>query len=227
MDQDRAFKDAVYEQIARLAKAVAHPKRLELLDLLCQGPMTVEELSRKADMPMANASQHLQHLKSVRLVGVNVDGTYRRYHLMDDGGCNLYRVLRDTAEQYSAELRETVANFFHVDNGFEAVSPDDLARRLGSGEVLLLDVRPVEEYQAGHIAGALSVPLKEIHARLADLPTDRTIVAYCRGPHCVLSLHAAEILRDAGFPVYRLAEGIGDWRALGLPVAGGERCIAT
>jgi rhodanese-related sulfurtransferase/DNA-binding transcriptional ArsR family regulator len=222
VDRDRAFKDAVYAQIARVGKAIAHPKRLELLDLLCQAPMTVEELARKTDMSVANASQHLQQLKATRLVDLTVDGNRHRYRLADDGSCLLLRVLREAAERYSAELRETVATFFHTEGAFAAVGAQELMERMRSGGVLLIDVRPREEYQAGHIPGALSLPLPELAERLQELPRDRTIVAYCRGPYCVLSLHAAQTLERAGFSVARLVDGVGDWRALGLPLAQGS-----
>jgi rhodanese-related sulfurtransferase/DNA-binding transcriptional ArsR family regulator len=222
MDRDRAFKDAIYAQIARVGSAVAHPKRLELLDLLCQGPMTVEELARKADMPVGSASQHLQRLKAARLVALEVEGTRHRYHLTDDGTCLLFRVLRDTAQRYLAEMRETVATFLGDESTLEAVDAETLQERLAGEGVLLLDVRPREEYLAGHIPGALSLPLEELHQRLSELPRDRTVVAYCRGPYCVLSLHAAKALSEAGIKVVRLVDGVADWRALGLPVAVGD-----
>lgn len=221
-DRDRAFKDAVYEQLARVGRAVDHPRRLELLDLLCQGPMTVEELARKGAMPVGSASQHLQVLKEARLVRARRDGSRVWYQLADDGVCAFYVMLRSLAEQRYAELRAVTEAFLRDLDALEAIDAKVLEERMESEEVVLLDVRPPEEYAAGHWPGAWSVPLDELAGRLAELPRDRTIVAYCRGPYCVLAPHAVHVLRRAGFKAVRLNEGPGEWRVLRRPVATGS-----
>ena len=219
--EDRAFKDAVYEQVARVGRAVSHPRRLELLDLLCQGPMTVEQLARKSALSMGSTSQHLQHLKEARLVRGERQGTYVVYHLQDDLTCGLLQTLQTVADRYYAELRAVTEAFFGAQPVLEAVDAPTLQDRAATEGVLLLDVRPAEEYAAGHWPGALSMPLETLAERLAGLPRDRQIAAYCRGPYCVLSLHAVDLLRQAGFPAVRLAEGVRDWRARGLPIMAG------
>ncbi|MDA8333773.1 MAG: metalloregulator ArsR/SmtB family transcription factor [Peptococcaceae bacterium] len=222
-DADRAFKDAVYEQIARVGRAVAHPRRLELLDLLCQGPMTVEQLARKSALPMGSASQHLQHLKEARLVRGERHGTYVVYRLHDDLVCTLFHTLREVAEQYYADMRSVTETFFADHQALEPVDVDTLRERWEKDAVVILDVRPPEEYAAGHWPGALSVPLETLAGRLADLPRDRTIVAYCRGPYCVLAAHAVGVLRREGFRAERLAGGVGEWRARGLLLVRGDQ----
>jgi len=223
MTGDREFKDAVYEQIARVGRAVAHPRRLELLDLLCQGPMTVEQLARKSALSMGSASQHLQHLKEARLVRGERRGTHVVYRLHDELTCALFHTLRALAEQYYADMRAITEGFLADHQALEPVDVGTLQDRLEAGEVIVLDVRPPEEYAAGHWPGALSVPLEKLSEHLADLPRDRTIVAYCRGPYCVLAVHAVDRLRREGFRAERLAEGVAEWRERGLPVADGDR----
>ena len=222
MDADRAFKDAIYEQIARVGRAVAHPHRLELLDFLCQGPMTVEQLARKSAMSVANTSQHLQHLRGSRLIQVEPKGTTRLYRLADDATCRLFRTLRSLAERYYAEMRATTDSFLRDRDALDALDARGLQQRLTHEPLVLLDVRPPEEYAAGHWPGAVSLPVDELANRLAQLPRDVPVVAYCRGPYCVLALQAVEILREHGFQAVRLAEGVSDWRAQGLPVAIGR-----
>lgn len=215
---DREFKDAVYEQIARIGRAVTHARRLELLDLLCQGPMAVEQLARKSGMSIGSTSQHLQHLREARLVRVTPQGTTRIYQLADDAACDLFHTLRSLAERYYAEMRELTDAFFRSQDGFESVDALTLHRRMQNNSLMLLDVRPTEEYFAGHWPGAVSLPLEDLANRLTELPRDRTIVAYCRGPYCVLALHAVEVLRQHGFQAIRMTEGVSDWAAQGLPV---------
>ena len=218
MNADRAFKDAIYQQIARVSRAVMHPRRLELLDLLCQGPMTVERLARKSGMSIGNTSQHLQHLREARLVQVIPHGTARIYQLADEATCDLFHTLRSLAERYYAEMREVTEAFLKGKDDLEAIGAGTLAERFEHESPVLLDVRPSEEYDSGHWPGALSLPIEELAGRLAELPQDRTIVAYCRGPYCVLSLHAVEVLRQHGFQAIRMVEGVSDWRAQGLPI---------
>ncbi|MDA8205160.1 MAG: metalloregulator ArsR/SmtB family transcription factor [Thermaerobacter sp.] len=221
MDSDRAFKDAIYEQIARIGRAVAHPRRLELLDLLCQGPMTVEVLARKSGMSVGSTSQHLQHLKEAQLVRVAPRGAARVYRLTDAATCNLFRHLRGLAERYYADMRAITETFIRDREAMETLDSAALQERLAYEEVVLLDVRPAEEYAAGHWPGAISLPLDALMDRLTELPRDRTVVAYCRGPYCVLALHAVETLQHHGFKAVRMVDGVPEWRAQGLPVADG------
>lgn len=222
MDVDRAFKDAIYEQIARVGRAVAHPRRLELLDLLCQGPATVEALARKSTMSLGSTSQHLQHLKDALLVQAEPRGAARIYRLTDAATCELFRQLRLLAERYYADMRAITESFLRDRDAMETVDAVALQERMSREAVVLLDVRPAEEYVAGHWPGAVSLPLDALTDRLADLPRDRAVVAYCRGPYCVLALHAVETLKEHGFRAIRLADGVPDWLAQGLPVAEGE-----
>lgn len=222
MASNRQFKDAVYEQLGRIGKAVASPRRLELLDLLCQGPRTVEVLARAVDQSLANTSQHLQVLRRARLVEAERDGVLVRYRLADEMVCEFFRSLRRLAEARLAEVERVTQEFLKERGSMEPVDRDALLERMQAGDVTVLDVRPPEEYRAEHIAGALSVPMSELDRRLADIPRDRQIVAYCRGPYCVLAIEAVELLRKRGFDAVRLEDGVPDWRAHGLPVAAGE-----
>ena len=221
-ESPRSFKEAIYEQFARIGKAVSSPKRLELLDLLCQGERTVEVLAREAGMTVANASQHLQLLRAARLVDTKREGVFVHYRLADEEVCVFLRALRMLAESRLAEVEQTKRQFLREKGEMEPVDRRDLLERVRSGAVTVLDVRPEEEYMAGHIPGAISIPLKDIEMRLSDLPKELEIVAYCRGPYCVLAVQAVEILREKGFRAVRMEEGIQDWRAMGFPVAVGE-----
>jgi rhodanese-related sulfurtransferase len=208
----RHYQDAVYEQFARIGKAVASPKRLELLDLLCQGDRTVEVLAREAGLSVANASQHLQILKNARLVEAERQGLYVLYRIAQPQVADFSQALRALAETQLAEVEQLTRRYFKNKKGLEAMDRDSLLERAEDGLVTVLDVRPPEEYHAGHLPGALSVPLDELRRRLADLPRDQEIVAYCRGPYCVLSIEAVEILRAEGFRAIRMAEGVEGWR---------------
>lgn len=219
----RRFKDSVYEQLARIGKATSAPKRLELLDLLCQGPRTVEVLAREAAVTIANASQHLQVLRAARLVEAEKRGLYVEYRLANEEVCDFYLSLRGLAESRLAEV-ELVTNAYLSERGaMEPVASDELLRRVKKGEVTVLDVRPGEEYRAGHIPGALSVPIGELKARLKELPKNREVVAYCRGPYCVMAIEAVELLRKKGFTAHRLEKSVADLRARGWRVAAGEQ----
>jgi rhodanese-related sulfurtransferase len=215
------FKKAIYEQIARVGKALSSGPRLELLELLCQGPHTVEVLAREAGLPVANASHHLQVLHRAHLVTAEKRGVSVTYRLADEEVCTFFQALRRLAEAHLAEVREVTRRFLQERGALEPVGREALIDRVRDGAVTVLDVRPAEEYRAGHIPGALSVPLVELERRLSELPRDRAVVAYCRGPYCVLALEAVELLRRHGFQALRLSEGVPDWRERGLEVARG------
>ena len=218
----RQFKDAIYEQFSRIGKAVSSPKRLELLDLICQGEKTVETLSRETGLTVANTSQHLQTLKAARLIEAEKDGLYVKNRLADEMVCEFFRSMRILAENRLAEVDMIKRRFLEGWEGMEPVNRDDLLKRVIDGGVTVLDVRPVDEYRTGHIPGALSVPIGHLKELLSKLPKDQQIVAYCRGPYCVLAVQAVELLREKGFKAIRLEEGVQDWRAMGLPVEIGD-----
>lgn len=219
MGQSRTFKDAVYEQFARLGKAVAAPKRLELLDILCQAPRTVEALAAQTGLSVANASQHLKVLKAARLVDSDKKGLYVEYRLGGDEVCAFFHGLRTLGKSRLAEIEAVTRAYFEERGALEGVAGKELLRRVKSGDVTVLDVRPVEEYRAGHIPGAISMPVGDIKARMKELPRDREVVAYCRGPYCVMALEAVEQLRKRGFAAQRMDDGVVEWRARGLRLA--------
>ena len=214
----RHVKDTVYEQLARIGKAVSASKRLELLDLLCQGPRTVEALAEQAAISVANASQHLKVLRSARLVDAEKQGIYVEYRLLDDEVCRFFLALRGLAESHLAEIEQITRTYFVQHGTLESVKGEELLRRVRKGAVTVLDVRPIEEYRAGHIPGAISIPVGELKARLKELPKDREIVAYCRGPYCVMAVEAVDLLRQKGFMAQRMEQGVVDWRARGWRV---------
>jgi rhodanese-related sulfurtransferase len=220
--ETRRFKDTVYQHLSRIGKALASPRRLELLDLLCQGPRTVEALARESGQSMANASQHLQVLRAARLVDAQKEGLYVTYRLADDDVSTFFGSLRRLAELRLAEIERVTREFLEARGEVEPVDQDTLSARARSGEVVLIDVRPAEEYRSAHLPGAISVPLPELEQRLATLPRDRDIVAYCRGPYCVMAIEAVQLLRSRGLRASRLEDGVADWRARGLAVATGE-----
>lgn len=215
---NRQFKDRIYEQFARLGRAVSAPKRLELLDLLCQSPRTVEALAEQAGISVANASQHLQILRAARLVEAEKQGFYVEYRLADEQVWRFFHSLRGLAQIRLAEVEQVTRAYLTERGAMEVVKSTELVRRVRAGEVTLLDVRPFEEYRAGHIPGALSVPLPELKKRLAELPKNREVVAYCRGPYCVLAIEAVELLRRKGFRAHRMEQGVVDWRTRGWRV---------
>ncbi len=217
------FKDAVYEQLARIGKASSAPKRLELLDLLCQGPRTVEALARETALSTANASQHLRVLRAARLVEAEKKGLYVEYRLADARVESFLLALRGLGEARLTEIESVRSAYLAGREALEAVPTRELLRRVRSGEVTVLDVRPEAEYRAGHLPRAVSIPLAKLEARLGALPRDREVVAYCRGPYCVMALEAVEVLRRAGFRAHRLEEGVADWRARRWRVEVGAR----
>jgi rhodanese-related sulfurtransferase/DNA-binding transcriptional ArsR family regulator len=219
----RQFKNAIYEQFARVGKALSSPHRIELVELLAQGPRTVEALSKLADMTLANTSAHLQVLRGAGLVESTKEGLFVTYRLADPGVAELLLVTRRVAEARLAEVAKITRAFLAENAQLDAVDADDLRAKVRKGEVTLLDVRPEEEFAAGHIPGALSVPLPALAKRLSDLPKRREVVAYCRGPYCVLAVEAVKLLRARGFKAVRLEDGVVDWASHGLKVAAGTR----
>lgn len=214
-------KQALFEQFAHVGKALASPARLEILDLLSQGEKTVETLASQAGLSVKNASAHLRGLRAAALVATRREGTFIHYRLGDARVHDLLRCLQDIAHHQRAEVRELVAAFFTDPEGLEPICPEELAKRIERGEVTVVDVRPEDEFTSGHIPGAVSLPLPRLRTDLDALPRGLEIVAYCRGPYCVLSVDAAAILRRRGYRVRRLDAGLPDWSRLGFPVAVG------
>ena len=217
----REAKDALYEQFARLGRAVANPKRIELLDLLAQGERSVEALGEGTGMGLTNTSNHLQVLRQARLVATRKEGTRVLYRLADDEVLLFAVALRSLARTRLAEVDRVVRDYFVARDSLETVSRDELIDRASRGDVIVLDVRPREEFVQGHIPGAISVPLGELEQQLRRMRKRVEIVAYCRGPYCVLAPEAVELLRRHGFRARRLEDGMPEWRLAGLPVAVG------
>lgn len=218
MTQARNFKNSIYEHISRLGRAVASPKRIELLDLLAQGPRTVEALGKAGGLSLANASKHLQVLRAARLVEAEKHGIHVQYRLASPGVAQFVRSMRVLAENRLVEIEKIVRDFIREQGGFEEVNREELVQRVKSGSVTVLDVRPREEFCYGHIPGAISVPLADLENRLKELPPDREVIAYCRGPYCVLAIEAVALLRTRGYRAFRLDMGVVDWKAKGLRV---------
>ena len=214
----REFKNYVFGQFARIGKALSSPTRLELLDILCQGERTVEVLAKAASQTVANTSRHLQMLLAAQLVKTRRKGTYITYQLADKSVCRFWKTMQELGEQQLAELNQAANSFFGTEEGVEAVDRKELYKGAQGGQILVLDVRPIEEYRAGHIKGALSIPLRELKKRISELPPHSKVVAYCRGPYCVLAHKAVELLRKKGFEASRLSDGVQDWKRYRLPV---------
>ena len=206
----RAEKDALFEAIAVMGKALASPRRLELVDLLAQAPRTVDELARASGQSTANTSQHLQALHAAGLVSRTREGTSVRYSVADDDALSLWLALRQVSVARLAEVERAARDYLGDD--VDAIGRDELVARMRKGEVVLVDVRPGEEFEAGHIDGARSIPLEELEGRLAELPADREVVAYCRGPLCAFSHEAVRQLRAEGRSARRLEDGWPEWR---------------
>lgn len=219
----REMKDAVYGQFARLGKAIAAPKRFELLELLCQGPLTVEQLARETALSVANASQHLQVLRRSRLVEAEKRGLYVTYRLAGDDLLRFIQAARGLATERYREIADVTETYLRSRGALERVDGTELLRRVRRGDVTVLDVRPESEYRAGHIPGARSIPLAELRRRAAELPRSREIVAYCRGPHCVMAIEAVEWLCRQGFRARRMEQGVMEWRARGWRLEKAEK----
>jgi ArsR family transcriptional regulator len=215
-------KLALFEQFALVAKTLGHPYRLELLEQLAQGERPVEQLADKIGLSVANASQHLQRMARAGLVATRRDGKFVYYRLSGDAVLDALAALRAIAETNVAEVQRVVRGYFDQRDSFEPVSRKELLKRSRAGAVTILDVRPADEFALGHLPGAVNIPLRALEARLSELKRSTEIVAYCRGPYCVLSYEAVAALRKRGYKARRLEDGFPEWRAAGLPYATGE-----
>jgi ArsR family transcriptional regulator len=210
-------KQALYEQFAVVAKALGNPQRLELIEHLAQGPRSVDVLANKVGLPIANVSQHLQAMRRAGLVASEREGKFVNYRLSDASVLSAFAAIRAVAERHSAEVESVVRGWFDRHDDMEPVSREELAGRMAEGLVTVIDVRPADEFALGHLAGAINVPLAELDGRLQELQ-GREIVAYCRGPWCVMSFEAVAELRERGFSARRLDGGLPEWQMAGLPM---------
>lgn len=224
-DSHRDFKNRLYGQFARIGKALSNPHRLELLELLAQSERTVESLADEAGLSLANASQHLQVLKQASLVDARKAGLHVYYRLADPGVSDLSRAIHTVATHRLADFDRLVRDHFGDRSAVELIHMKDLLKRVRSNEVMILDTRPAREYLAGHIAGAISVPVNALQQRLRQLPKGMEYVAYCRGPYCIYADHAVQILRSKGRQARRLLEGFPEWKAAGYPVRTGPERV--
>ena len=215
----RKTKDLLYEQVARIGKAVSSPKRLELLEILAQGEKTVEALAAEAGIDIKLASAHLKGLKEARLVEARRDGRFVAYRLSGEDVGALWVNLRTVAEEHLVELKVAMEQIFAAPEKLDTETRRSLMEKARRGEVVVIDVRPSAEYETGHLPFARSLPLAELRQRLAELPADRDIVAYCRGPFCMMSAEAVQLLREHGYSAHKIADGIPEWQAAGLPLA--------
>ena len=218
----RDFKDALFQQLARVTKALSSPRRLELVDLLAQGERSVEDLAELAGMSVANTSRHLQALRAALLVASRREGLRAYYSLSGEAVFRTWQAIRDLGHQQFADVDRLLKTYVAEREQLESISADELLHRIKGKEVTVLDVRPAVEYRAGHILGARSIPVKELGRRLAELPKKREIVAYCRGPFCVYADEAVSLLRRRGHRARRLDTGFPDWKTAGLPVGKSE-----
>lgn len=207
----RDFKTKIYSELATVTKALANPHRLEVIELLAQAPCSVEYIAEQTRLSIANASQHLQVLKKARLAKAEKKGKYNYYSLSNSKVYEVWKSLRELGFSQNAEIERLIRDFRNDRQSLETVSLQDLQQRLEDNEVLVLDVRPNEEYQEGHIPGAISIPTGELEERIKDLPKDKQIVAYCRGPLCAMADDAVELLKQHGFESKRLEEGYPEW----------------
>jgi rhodanese-related sulfurtransferase len=214
----REVKDRLYEQVSRIGKALASPKRLELVELLCQGEKSVETLAQQADISVKLASAHLKELRAARLVGSRKDGRYVIYRLFDPGVAELWVSLRAAAEERLLELQMALRSLVTAGTELVGVDRNVILKQAREGEVVVIDVRPGEEFEAGHLPYARSLPLSELKKRLKELPKDKPLVAYCRGPFCMMANEAVALLLKQGYWAFKLDDGVAEWRAKGLPV---------
>ena len=218
MSRNGEPKQALFEQLATIGRALGSAARLELLDFLAQGERTVEGLAKAAGLSVANTSKHLQQLKGAGLVEARREGKHINYRLSDDRAIDAVRDLRMLAEAHLEKVGDLVTNYLHSRDALEPLPAEELLDRAQQGLVTVVDVRPPEEFSQGHIAGALNIPLDKLKQQLRELPRDREVVAYCRGPWCVLAYEAVARLREAGISARRLEHGLPEWRRSGLPV---------
>src|SRR5216683_1199904 len=211
-------KRALFVEFAEVAKCLAHAHRLELVEQLAQGERSVEILAAKTGLSIANTSQHLQQMRRAGIIAARRDGKFVFYRLADESVLDLLAALRRIAERNSAEVERVIRTYFHDRDSLEAVSRDELLQQTRAGLVTVLDVRPPDEFALGHLLGAVNIPLRDLEARLAEIDPSQEIIAYCRGPYCVLSYEAVAALRTRGFKARRLEDGFPEWRAAGLPV---------
>ncbi len=211
-------KRLLFDQFALMAKALANGRRLEILELLAQGKRCVEDLAERAGLEVANTSQHLQHLRRVGLVVARREGKKIFYEVSDQAAIELVVLLRRVAKRNLAEVERAISTYFLRLDGLEPVSREELRRKMTARTVTLIDVRPCEEFAAGHIRGAVNIPLKDLARRLRELPKNEEVVAYCRGPFCLMSFEAVDVLRRRGFTARRLEDGYPEWKLEGLPV---------
>ena len=214
----RELKNHLYEQVARIGKAVASPKRLELIELLCQGEKTVEVLAAQAEISVKLASAHLRELRLSRLVDTRKDGKYVLYRLASTSVADLWVTLRSEAEERLVELQVALAGLVAHGDELEGLDRKAILKKAAAGEVLVLDVRPSDEYATAHLPHARSLPVDELKKRLAELPKGTPVVAYCRGPFCLMAKDAVELLRKRGYRAFHLTDGVAEWRARGLPI---------
>lgn len=214
----RTFKNKVYRELATIMKALSNAHRLEILELLAQGRFSVAEIARQTDLTTANASQHLQVMKRVQLVSTEREGNYVYYWLAGRNVYRAWRALRDLGIERLAEIEKILRDFRESRKSLETLGSEELVRKMKEGEVTVLDVRPESEYREGHIAGALNIPVEELEEKLDELPKDREVVAYCRGPFCVFADDAVALLREKGYDAKRLDEGYPEWMLEELPV---------
>ena len=215
---EQNFKSDLFGQFARIGKALSSGKRLEMLEFLAQGERSVEQLARLTGLSVANTSQHLQQLRQVGLVTARKEGLYVHYRIAGDGIVRLLAALRAVGEEHLADVDRLVRLFRDSKDDLEPVPAKELWQRVKQGLVTVLDVRPPEEYAQGHIRGALNVPVTELKKRLHQIPADQEVVAYCRGPYCLLAYEAVQVLRKQGIKARRLEEGYPEWKSAGLPV---------
>lgn len=214
----REFKDKVYGELARITKSMANPHRLEIIELLAQGEFSVEQIAEQTSLPVANASQHLQVLKQAQLVDINRQGNFIYYRLANANVFKTWRALRELGVERIATIEKLVKDFRQSKFKFESVTIEGLLQKLESGKVTILDVRPQNEFNKGHIANAVSIPIDELKARMSELPKRTEIIAYCRGPFCVYADEAVALLNKGGFKATRLEEGFPDWQIQQLPI---------
>lgn len=214
----RDFKNKVYEELAKITKALANSHRLEIIELLAQGEFSVEEIATQTSLSVANASQHLQVLKTAQLVDITRQGNFIHYRLANTNVFKTWKALRELGVERIATIEKLVRDFRHSKFKFESVTIDQLVKKIEAGKITILDVRPEAEFNTGHIANAISIPIEQLADRLKELPKKNEIIAYCRGPFCVYADEAVAFLTKAGYKATRLGEGFPDWSLMGLPV---------